>query len=56
MAEHLLWLENKENEELDIVINDSFPDEQVFIVTLKHPLWYANYVVCGFMPNKLNFY
>ncbi|XP_049365817.1 uncharacterized protein LOC125830680 [Solanum verrucosum] len=35
----LIRLEVKENDELEIDINDSFPDEHVFTVTLKQPLW-----------------
>ncbi|XP_049373971.1 uncharacterized protein LOC125839017 [Solanum verrucosum] len=49
----------RENDELEIDINDSFPDKHVFTVILKQPPWYAdfaNYVVCGIMLDELNFY
>ncbi|WMV30112.1 hypothetical protein MTR67_023497, partial [Solanum verrucosum] len=59
VADHLSRLAGKENAELEIDINDTFPDEQLVTVTLKQPFWYAdfaNYVVCGLMPEELNFY
>ncbi|XP_049397314.1 uncharacterized protein LOC125861468 [Solanum stenotomum] len=55
----LIRLEGKENDELEIDINDYFLDEQVFAVTLKQPHWYADFancVVCGLMMDELNFY
>ncbi|WMV50189.1 hypothetical protein MTR67_043574 [Solanum verrucosum] len=40
-------------------IGEAFPDELVMIVTHCNPPWYAdfaNYVVCGILPDGLNFY
>jgi len=52
-------LEGRETDELEVDIKDVFPDEQVFAVTLAQSPWYAdfaNYLVCGLMPDELNFY
>lgn len=38
VADNLSRLEVKENDEPEIDINDVFPDEQVFMVTLKQYL------------------
>jgi len=37
VADHLSRLEGKENDEHEIDIDNSFPDEQVFVITLKQP-------------------
>ncbi|XP_049364532.1 uncharacterized protein LOC125829338 [Solanum verrucosum] len=55
--DYLSWLEGKENDEPQVDINDIFPNEQVFTVTLQQTPWYAdvaNYVVSGLMPEELN--
>jgi len=40
-------------------IEEAFPNESVMVVTHGNPPWYAdfaNYVVCGVLPDGLNFY
>ncbi|XP_049414650.1 uncharacterized protein LOC125877383 [Solanum stenotomum] len=47
------------NVEHEVDIDDSFPDERVFAISLKHTPWYvdfANYTVCGLIPDELTFY
>jgi len=59
VADHLSRLEGREIGELEVDIKDVFPDEHVFTVTLVQPPWYAdfgNYLVCGLMPDEMNFY
>lgn len=58
-----LGLEGKEKDDLELdineYINESFPNEQVFMKNLFHTPWYvdlSNYVICGLMPEDLNFY
>jgi len=58
VANHLSRLEARANVEHKVDIDDSFPDEWVFAISLKHTPWYANfanYIVCGLMPNELTF-
>ncbi|XP_049373476.1 uncharacterized protein LOC125838472 [Solanum verrucosum] len=55
----LIRLEEWANVEHEVDIDDSFPDERVFAISLKHTMWYAdftNYIVCGIMPDELTFY
>jgi len=59
VADHLSRFEGREDAENEVDIDDSFPDEQVFAISLKHTPWYAdfaNYIVCGLMPDELTFY
>ena len=59
MADHLSRLEARANVEHEVDIDDSFPDERVFAISLKHTPWYADfakYIVCGLIPDELTFY
>lgn len=59
MANHLPNLENEGKCLEDLEIDDSFPDEQVFIATHDLVLWYANfsnYVVSDTIPDNLIFH
>jgi len=59
VVDHLSWLESKVGTEQEKEINDSFPDEQIFALSLTHVPWYvdfANYIVCGLIPDELNSY
>jgi len=59
VADHLSRLESKAGTEQEKEINDSFPDEQIFTLSLTHVPWYAdfaNYIVCGLIPDELNSY
>ncbi|XP_015163678.1 uncharacterized protein [Solanum tuberosum] len=52
-------MEAKGNVEHEVDIDDSFPDEWVFAISLKYTPWYADfahYIVCGLMPDELTFY
>ncbi|XP_049371127.1 uncharacterized protein LOC125836084 [Solanum verrucosum] len=49
----------REDAEREVNIDDSFPDEQVFAISLKPTPWYAdfaNFIVSGLMPDELTFY
>jgi len=59
VADHLSRMEARGNVEHEVDIDYSFPDERVFAISLKHTPWYAdfaNYIVCGLMPDELTFY
>ncbi|XP_049376934.1 uncharacterized protein LOC125841805 [Solanum stenotomum] len=55
----LIRLEGREDAKREVNIDDSFPDEQGFAISLKPTPWYAdfvNYIVSGLMPDELTFY
>ena len=55
--DHLSRIEKPTKEEGEIGIEEKFPDEQLFQVTIQVP-WYAdivNYLACGVMPPELNY-
>ncbi|XP_015165382.1 uncharacterized protein [Solanum tuberosum] len=59
VVDHLSRLEGREDVDREVDIDDSFPDEQVFAISLKPTPWYAdfaNYIVSGLMPDELTFY
>ncbi|XP_015169461.1 uncharacterized protein [Solanum tuberosum] len=59
VADHLSRLEARGNVEHEVDIADLFPDDRVFAISLKHMPWYvdfANYIVCGLMPDELTFF
>lgn len=58
MADHLSIFAGKESDEPEININDMFPDEQIFTVTLKQPLGLiiCQLCSCGLMSDGLKFY
>ncbi|KAK4724035.1 hypothetical protein R3W88_026814 [Solanum pinnatisectum] len=59
VADKLSRLEGKENDVPEVDIDHSFPDEQMFAITIKQTPWYAdftNYIVCGLMTDEMNFY
>lgn len=58
VADHLSRFEVKITYELEVKINDVFPDVQVFTVILQQIPWYvdfAKYIVCGFVLEELYF-
>ena len=57
IADHLSRIEKSIEEEGEIEIEEKFPDEQLFQVTIQVP-WYVdivNYLACGVMPPELNY-
>ena len=58
VADHLSRLEELTKEKEDLAIDDSFPDEQVFVSSYEVIPWYAdivNYKVSGIVPDHLDF-
>jgi len=58
VADHFSRLEAAKKEELELEIDDTFPDEQVLTVTLDLILWftdYANFLVSDLMPEGLTY-
>ena len=52
IADHLARLEKTTEEEKESEIEENFPDEQLFLLSIQTP-WYANivnYLACGIMP------
>ena len=52
IADHLSRLEKPTEDERGTEIEENFPDEQLFQVSVQVP-WYANivnYLACGIMP------
>lgn len=59
VVDHLSRLEGKQKDELELNINDSFQDKNLFKNTPMPTPWYANfsdYVICGLMPKDVKFY
>ena len=57
IADHLSRIEKPTKKEKEIEIEEKFPDEQLFQVTIQVP-WYVdivNYLACDIMPPKLNY-
>ncbi|XP_068336601.1 uncharacterized protein, partial [Pyrus communis] len=57
VADHLSRLNENHGVGQPLPLNESFPDEQLFVVQEKEP-WYAdfvNYLACGIMRNDLSF-
>ncbi|XP_068320645.1 uncharacterized protein [Pyrus communis] len=57
VADHLSRLNENHGVGQPLPLNESFPDEQLFVVQEKKP-WYAdfvNYLACGIMRNDLSF-
>ena len=57
MVDHLSRLEEPTKEEREVEIDENFPDEQLFQVSIKLP-YYAdivNYVACGIMPPDFSY-
>lgn len=55
LVNNLSMLESNECDEKEIGIDDFFPDEQVFTLSLTHTPWYAdftNYTMCCLMPKE----
>ena len=56
IANHLSRLEKTTKEEKEIEIEENFPDEQLFLLSVQVP-WYAdivNYLACGIMPPEFS--
>ena len=56
IADHLSRLEKSIEEEKEIEIEENFPDEQLFVLSVQVP-WYVdivNYLACGIMPLEFN--
>ena len=52
IADHLSRIEKPTKEEREIEIEEKFPNEQLFQITIQ-VFWYAdlvNYLACGIMP------
>ena len=57
IADHLSRLENPTKEGRETEIEDNFPDEHLFQVSVQVP-WYANlvnYLACGIMPPEFSY-
>lgn len=57
VADHLSRLEHETKVRDKTVINESFPDEQLFVIDQVVP-WYAdfvNYIVTNFMPDEFDY-
>ena len=55
VVDHLSRLENAKCQYEPIVIKESFPDEQLFVVSTSTYPWYADFVnYCGVLPLDLN--
>lgn len=58
VADHLSRLENTQHQSKDkIVINESFPDEQLFSVKTEVPWYtdYVNFIVSGILPCDISY-
>jgi len=58
VADHLLHIEQEEEDSNEIPIDDAFPDEYLLSITANSPPWYvpfANFLVCGVFPPDLSF-
>ena len=58
IADHLSRLEKPTGEEEEIEIEEKFPDEQLFQMTVQVP-WYVdivNYLACGIMPPEFSYH
>ena len=59
VADHLSRLElSKEIENIEVPINESFPDEQLFALLTSSTPWYAdivNFKACDIIPSKFNY-
>ena len=59
VADHLSRLElSKEIENIEVPINESFPDEQLFALLTSSTPWYAdivNFKACDIIPPKFNY-
>ena len=56
IANHLSRIEKTTKEEKEIEIEENFPDEQLFLLSVQVP-WYAdivNYLACGIMPPEFS--
>ena len=59
VADHLSRLMHASDSVDDLLIDEKFPDEQLFAVCISELPWYAdivNYLVCEVLPPDLNFY
>ena len=59
VADHLSRIVNSSDHMSDLLVNECFPDEQLFVVSSCGLPWYAdivNYLVCEVLPLDLNFY
>ncbi|CAL9029774.1 unnamed protein product [Prunus brigantina] len=57
VADHLSRIVVEEQGEVVLPLNETFPDEQLYVVQVKEP-WYAdfvNYLVCGVLRNDLTY-
>ena len=57
IVDHLSIIEKPTEEENRTEIEENFPDEQLFQLTIQVP-WYAdlvNYLACGIMPPQLTY-
>ena len=57
IADHLSRLEKTAEKEKETKIEENFPDEQLFLLSVQIP-WYAdivNYLACGVMPLKFKY-
>ena len=57
IVDHLSRIEKDNKEKGGLKIEENFPDEQLFQVTVQGP-WYAdlvNYLACDIMPPKFTF-
>ena len=57
IADHLSRLEKTVKKEKKTEITENFPDEQLFLLSVKTP-WYAdivNYLACGVVPLELSY-
>ena len=56
IADHLSRLEKTTKEEKGSEIEENFPDEQLFLLSIQTP-WYddiVNYLACGIMPYEFS--
>ena len=57
IADHLSRIEKPIKDEKGTEIEENFPNEQLFQLTVQVP-WYAdlvNYLACGIMPSELTY-
>ena len=57
IVDHLSRIEKPNEDEIETEIEEKFPNEQLFQVTVQVP-WYAdivNYLACGIMPPELTY-
>ena len=57
IVNHLSRLENTTEKEKETEIVDTFPDEQLFLLSVQIP-WYAdivNYLDCGVVPPEFSY-